>query len=201
MVEFTIKMAAMSRGICAFLAVVLLLVCLYEPLTVLAHSINEQLYFEILYPQDINYLFKIRPAKDFGAPFDFHYDHIHLVPTDPAQSCSSLNNGQSLQGAIAMVERGGCSFMSKALMVEQYGAVAVVIYDSNQQDNEHWVDMIQDETERDTSIAAAFLLGKDGSMIKKSLQAHHLPAATISIPVNITSVPLNGFKQPPWSFW
>ena len=63
----------------------------------------------------------------------------------------------------------GCSFVSKAKVVERYGARAVVIADStirslsepDEQDG-GFVDMVTDGTGRDTSIPAVFLSGKDG---------------------------------------
>ena len=57
-----------------------------------------------------------------------------------------------------------CSFVSKSLNAELYGAVAVVITDSNPNENLNWVDMIGDGTNRENKIGipAFFMLGKDG---------------------------------------
>ena len=63
---------------------------------------------------------------------------------------------------IMMFDFRSCSFVSKALMAEESGAIATVIYDFDQDNDGHMIDMIQDETQRQTHIPAYFLLGKDG---------------------------------------
>lgn len=32
-------------------------------------SIGSDVFFEIIYPPELKYTYKLRPAKDFGAPF------------------------------------------------------------------------------------------------------------------------------------
>lgn len=32
-------------------------------------SIGSDVFFEIIYPPELEYTYKLRPAKDFGAPF------------------------------------------------------------------------------------------------------------------------------------
>nr|KAF6448444.1 protease associated domain containing 1 [Rousettus aegyptiacus] len=64
-----------------------------------------------------------------------------------------------------------------------------------------YVEMIQDSTQRTADIPALFLLGRDGYMIRRSLEQHGLPWAIISIPVNVTSIPTFELLQPPWTFW
>ncbi|XP_077992259.1 protease-associated domain-containing protein 1-like [Glandiceps talaboti] len=180
-----------------------LVICgLIVPLTwVTGYAVNENLYFEVLSPPDINYIFKIRPARTFGEIFRHSFYRINLVPTNPEQSCSELNNGEELRGSIALIERGGCSFVSKTLMAEKYGALAVMIHDHNSKNDWQYIDMIQDETDRETSIPAVFLLGKDGFLIKQSIQASAMPGAIITIPVNVTGVPMHSLRLPPWSLW
>ncbi|NXW69117.1 PADC1 protein, partial [Hirundo rustica] len=68
--------------------------------------IHEYLYFQVLSPGDIRYIFTATPAKDFGGVFNTRYDQIHLVPADPPEACGELNNGVFIQDQIALVERG-----------------------------------------------------------------------------------------------
>ncbi len=62
--------------------------------------------------------------------------------------------------------------------------------------------MIGDNTTRNCSIPAAFMLGKDGYMIRRALDAHQTNRAIVNIPVNVS---LNGIplkkRQPPWLVW
>ena len=58
----------------------------------------------------------------------------------------------------------GCSFLSKSINAELHGSIAVVISDSDPDENRSFVDMIADGTEREeeVGIPAFFMLGKDG---------------------------------------
>uniref|UniRef100_UPI00358F31B9 protease-associated domain-containing protein 1 isoform X2 n=1 Tax=Myxine glutinosa TaxID=7769 RepID=UPI00358F31B9 len=178
----------------------LLLLCflgLTGILTLHGHTVGEDLFFHVLSPPEVHYLFQTCPLQE-----------VPLLPTEPPQACDSLTNGRLLAGSVALVERGGCSFVSKAKVVEHYGALAVVIADStirslsepDEQDS-GFVDMVTDGTGRDTSIPAVFLSGKDGHMIRQALSRHTEPWAIISIPVNVTILPAYQLLQPPWNFW
>nr|XP_020663279.1 protease-associated domain-containing protein 1 [Pogona vitticeps] len=163
--------------------------------------IQEYLYFQVLSPRDIQYIFTATPAKDFGGVFNTRYEQIYLVPADPPEACGALNNGVFIDGQIALVERGGCSFLSKTRIIQEHGGRAVIIADNAYDNDSSYVEMIQDSTRRTADIPALFLLGRDGYMIRRSLEQHGLPWAVISIPVNVTSIPTYELMQPPWTFW
>ncbi|KAM6441572.1 protease-associated domain-containing protein 1 [Liasis olivaceus] len=163
--------------------------------------IQEYLYFHVLSPGDIRYIFTATPAKDFGGVFNMRYEQIYLVPSDPPDACGVLNNGAFIEGQIALVERGGCSFLSKTRTVQEHGGQAVIIADNSYDNDSAYVEMIQDDTQRTADIPALFLLGRDGHMIRRSLEQHGLPWAVISIPVNVTSIPSYELLQPPWMVW
>lgn len=93
----------------------------------------------------------------------------------------------------------GCSFLSKTLVAQNHGAVAVLITDSDSENNGKWIDMIHDFTERGADIPALFLLGSDGHHIKQALSERGMKAAMISIPVNVTVHPDLLLSQPPWT--
>ncbi|KAM5319784.1 protease-associated domain-containing protein 1 [Phyllostomus hastatus] len=176
---------------------------LWLPACVAAHGlrIHDYLYFQVLSPGDIRYIFTATPAKDFGGIFHTRYEQIHLVPAEPAEACGELSNGFFIQDQIALVERGGCSFLSKTRVVQEHGGRAVIISDNAVDNDSFYVEMIQDSTQRTADIPALFLLGRDGYMIRRSLEQHGLPWAIISIPVNVTSIPTFELLQPPWTFW
>ena len=56
----------------------------------------------------------------------------------------------------------GCSFLSKTIRVEGVGAIAAIITDHDHENNQVMVDMINDGTDRTTTLPAFFMLGKDG---------------------------------------
>ncbi len=57
-----------------------------------------------------------------------------LVITDPQRACGSIANSTALNGKIAYVERGTCTFVEKVKNCQDAGALAVVIYDSTGND-------------------------------------------------------------------
>ncbi len=54
-----------------------------------------------------------------------------LVLAEPIIGCAGITNSSSLHGKIAVVERGGCSFDTKAKAVQDHGALAIVICNHN----------------------------------------------------------------------
>ncbi|XP_068560004.1 protease-associated domain-containing protein 1-like [Cebidichthys violaceus] len=164
-------------------------------------GINELLYFRVISPEEIGYIFSAAPAKDFGGDFTSSYDEIFLVPADPADGCSELEDRELVQGQVVLVERGGCSFVQKARHVEEAGGKAVLIADDAADNDSQYLDMIADGSAAKPSIPALFLLGRDGMMIRRSLQRQALPWAVISIPVNVSSLASFPLKQPPWTLW
>lgn len=52
--------------------------------------------------------------------------------------------------------------MSKTLRAEEVGAVAVIISDYKPSNDDLFIEMLDDETLRQTNIPAAFLVGKNG---------------------------------------
>ncbi|XP_034262973.2 protease-associated domain-containing protein 1 [Pantherophis guttatus] len=163
--------------------------------------IQEYLYFHVLSPGDIRYIFMATPAKDFGGVFNMRFEQIYLVPSDPPDACSTLNNGVFIEGQIALVEHGGCSFLSKTRTIQEHGGRVVIIADNSYDKDTTYAEMVQESTHRKADIPALFLLGRDGYMIRRSLEQHGLPWAVISIPVNASSVPTSEFLQPRGVFW
>ncbi|XP_041643734.1 protease-associated domain-containing protein 1-like [Cheilinus undulatus] len=164
-------------------------------------GVNELLYFRIISPEEIGYIFSAAPAKDFGGAFTSSYDKIFLVPSDPADGCSDLEDKDIIQGQVILVERGGCSFVQKARNVEEAGGKAVLIADNAVDNDSNYLDMVTDGSTTKPSIPALFLLGRDGMMIRRTLQRRALPWAVISIPVNVSSLASFPLKQPPWTLW
>nr|XP_035128189.1 protease-associated domain-containing protein 1 isoform X1 [Callithrix jacchus] len=212
--ERTLEMVPGAAGWCCLV--------LWLPACVVAHGfrIHDYLYFQVLSPGDIRYIFTATPAKDFGGIFHTRYEQIHLVPAEPPEACGELSNGFFIQDQIALGDdRGqlgartclsfglittssrGCSFLSKTRVVQEHGGRAVIISDNAVDNDSFYVEMIQDSTQRTADIPALFLLGRDGYMIRRSLEQHGLPWAIISIPVNVTSIPTFELLQPPWTFW
>merc|ERR1712172_194008 len=147
-------------------------------------------FFEILRPEDLSYTYKLNPAA-FSVPWNMTTSIATLVLADPPCGCGALKNYEDIEGNIAPIERGDCSFTSKAIKAQEAGAAAAIITDNNDANDELYVSMIDDTTERSVDIPTAYLLGKNGYVIAHTLRRHKLNHATIRIPINITSIALS----------
>ncbi|PVD23661.1 hypothetical protein C0Q70_16934 [Pomacea canaliculata] len=156
-------------------------------------------YFEIIFPESLSYTYKLRRAKDFGNDFDREYKKIRMVIAEPIEACSPIIN--NVERAVAFILRGGCSFLTKSRQVEKAGAVAVIVADNDEENDEYMIDMVDDSTGRSVEIPSLFLMGKDGMMIRRNLMLEGLDEAIINIPVNLTGIPIGAAKQPPWTLW
>lgn len=86
-------------------------------------------------------------------------------------------------------------------MAEKAGARAVIITDINNAHEEYFIEMIDDDGEEEANIPAAFLMGKNGLMITKTLERLQRQYAIINLPVNLTFTPIHKMNHPPWLGW
>lgn len=157
----------------------------------------EDIYFQISEPESLRYTFKARSSR-IGVPFAETIANIALVLAEPRDSCTSIINKLEIKNNIALVERGGCSFLEKCIEIERSGGIAVIVYDYDKHNDENYIEMVDDNTPRNCSIPAVSLLGKDGHMIVQSLLALRLSRAIITIPVNTA---IDKESNPPWLIW
>jgi len=54
-----------------------------------------------------------------------------LVLIEPVDGCLDIQNGEELKDAIVLVKRGSCKYIDKALNVEKFGGVGMVVGNSN----------------------------------------------------------------------
>lgn len=183
-------------------SLIALLVCLTD--SQIAPNVNNKqfisrgdVYFLISEPESLRYTFKARSSR-IGVPFTKTMSNIALVLAEPRDSCTSIINKLEIKNNIALVERGGCSFLEKCIEIERSGGIGLIVYDYDKHNDENYIEMIDDNTSRNCSIPAVSLLGKDGHMIVQSLLALKLSRAVITIPVNVTK---DEVSNPPWLMW
>ncbi|CAH2047081.1 unnamed protein product, partial [Iphiclides podalirius] len=154
-----------------------------------ADVIAGDVFFEIIDPPELRYSYRIRPAKDFGATFNnsIHFEKARLVPTVPIHSCADIVNVEEVFGHIALSERGECSFVYKTAKAQQAGALAIIITESvdkwDDSGIDHLIEMVDDKMDVDVNIPAAFLLGRSGGTILRTLRRLHRNYAIINLPV------------------
>lgn len=97
-------------------------------------SVNAQLLFQTVRVisgpanlQAVNAFFGNGPRP--AAPITAPARNVTELQND-GKACSSLGTG-TLGGAIAVIQRGDCSFLTKVLNAQRAGAVAVIVYQSN----------------------------------------------------------------------
>jgi len=171
--------------------------------TDVAEVIGHDWFFKILDPPELAYTYKIRPAMDFGGTFNTSFYGIPLVLANPPCGCSAPLNTEEVEGAVLLVERGDCSFLSKAFKAQSAGASAVIISDNNFDNDFYFIDMVDDSTNRENHIhiPTSFLMGKNGYLIRETLVSLGRTQAIINIPVNISHLQLHQLNQPPWLVW
>ncbi|XP_059146589.1 PRADC1-like protein [Physella acuta] len=160
---------------------------------------EESLYFEITWPASLMYTYKLKQARDFGTRFDKIYQKVEMVLADPEDACQDLYN--DVPGSVVLILRGGCSFLTKTKVAERAGALAAIIADNDESNDSIMIDMVSDSTDRVVNIPSFFLVGKDGSMIRRQLYAIRSDHAIINIPVNLTGKSIVEAKRPPWTIW
>lgn len=158
-------------------------------------------FFELIEPPEVAYIYKILPARDFGSLLNYTLHAVELVITSPRNSCNHISNSYYLKGNVAFVERGVCSFLSKAVNAEHAGAIAVIIADDNASNDDTLVDMVTDGSSRTSNIPAFFMRGKDGFMIERALRERNVESALINIPLNVTAASVLLLRLAPWSLW
>ncbi|CAG2103390.1 unnamed protein product [Medioppia subpectinata] len=161
---------------------------------------EEDIHFEIVEPESLRYTYRARMAQNFGTSFEKRYSNINLVIVEPNDSCTTIVNRLELINNIGLIERGGCAFLAKCIAAEKNGMIGVIIYDNNNDNDDQYIEMVTDNPSPNCSIPAAFLLGKDGHMIRRALDAHRLNRAVVNIPINVSHMSVK-VRQPPWVVW
>ena len=156
-------------------------------------------FFQVLSPAKLAYTYEVRLARDFGRDFAVLHEGVELVRAEPEDACESLSNSGAAVGAVVLAERGGCSFLSKTRMVEETGALATIVTDSAKGDD-GMVEMIGDESGRSAGIPALYLPGNHGQIFQSHFK-YSQDRVFLNIPLNLSLVPLDKVKKPPWELW
>ncbi|XP_065193452.1 protease-associated domain-containing protein 1-like [Sycon ciliatum] len=167
----------------------------------------DPVFFKVVRPSKLAYIYKALPARDFGSTFGHYPRPTYLVPGEPRKMCTPsefVEAHHNMDGATVLVERGDCSFLTKALVAQEMGAAAILIYDLDADNFSQFVDMVDDKTGRgdDVTIPVAFIVGTDGYHFSNAfVEDALLEQIDIVMPLNITSEPNFMGKWPPWALY
>ena len=89
---------------------------------------------------------------------------------EPADACAPLTN-INITGAIALVDRGTCSFVEKALAAQHAGAVGIIV--ANNRAGEPFFAMGFDHQYDAVAIVAVMVTRADGNELQQSVASSH----------------------------
>jgi len=69
-------------------------------------------------------------TASFGSQLSSPGVTANVAQTVPVDGCTAITNGATINGRIALIDRGNCNFVVKAKLAQDAGAVAVVIADN-----------------------------------------------------------------------
>ncbi|CAH8527614.1 unnamed protein product [Schistosoma curassoni] len=141
----------------------LLLLELVFILISISNGENDYLHLRVINPSTLPFTYRLSPGQ-IGPHFNTTFTSTSLVLTEPPHACELVSNAHEVNRNIALIIRGGCSFVTKAINAHVAGAVAVIVYDFNRKAI-HTFSMIQDDTSRRVQIPCAFMNGKDGLVL------------------------------------
>jgi hypothetical protein len=102
----------------------------YDPSTYVAYWLPQPYFFNSSHPCSSFAVTAAaaRSALAAGAPSSALLPiTAPLVLADPPRACTRLHNSHMLRGSIAVVSRGGCSFVEKAMAANRAGALGLVM--------------------------------------------------------------------------
>jgi hypothetical protein len=102
----------------------------YNPSTYVAHWLPQPYFFNSSHPCSSFALTAAaaRSALAAGTPASALLPiTAPLVLVDPPRACNRLHNSHMMRGSIAVVKRGGCSFVEKAMAAYRAGALGLVM--------------------------------------------------------------------------
>ncbi len=87
-------------------------------------NVGDEVTFEVESPSSIAGLYYVAPASFGPSTGNFSGE---LVEAIPANACSPITNTAAINGKIAVIDRGGCTFVNKVLAAQNAGAIAAII--------------------------------------------------------------------------
>ncbi|MEM6801074.1 MAG: T9SS-dependent M36 family metallopeptidase [Bacteroidota bacterium] len=140
--------------------------------------------FEVNSPAGIAGTYDMRPGGFGNDNFDITAD---LVVADdgsvnPSEACNALINGGTLNGKIALIDRGSCEFGAKCLNAQNAGAVGVIVVNNDATNPNGLVTMAPGLSGGSVNIPVAMVSLNSGNTIKGEING----GATVNIRMQAT---------------
>jgi uncharacterized repeat protein (TIGR01451 family) len=116
-------------------------------------------------------------SRRTGVTTDLEVVNVAPPATEASNGCGELEGFTA--GNIALVRRGGCSFVTKALNAQDAGASGVVIVNSNPTENIHSFSMGAGGAAEDVTVPVILVSYDDGEALIIELEAESQVTATL----------------------
>ena len=149
--------------------IILILSCFFS-ITIKAQRLSHKLDIRITQPSYLS------GSYEYGSPVDFGPTAIPVTSGDlvwaydvngDSTACNTITT--DLTDKIALIRRGGCSFVDKIYGAQQRGAIAVVII--NNTDDDLNMDMTSSTNGHLVNIPAVFVSGNTGKKLASTLDS------------------------------
>ncbi|MBT8261020.1 MAG: hypothetical protein KJN82_06880, partial [Bacteroidia bacterium] len=118
------------------------------------------------------------PTSNFGTPINAVITADIVLADDetgsPTEACNALTNGVEINGKIALVRRGNCTFVNKVKNAQNAGAIAVIVMNNNPGEP-----IAMGGTDPTITIPAVMITQEDGDLIESTLQS-----GTVNVSLN-----------------
>ncbi|CAD5218211.1 unnamed protein product [Bursaphelenchus okinawaensis] len=178
----------------------LLFLVLFNYCYVVNGFVTGSLFFQVDYPENLQYVYEFLPSYQIGARFPHVPVEMYMVLAKPIEACEPLTNEIDVEDSIVLIERGSCSFAEKAVNAERAGARAVLITDAANSTS-GFIEMIRDEGGLAAGIPAGYLPGNNGKRMRDYLN-YEGDYIKLRIPFNFTTKGMrDALNKPPWDLW
>ncbi|PNW30155.1 PA domain-containing protein [Formosa algae] len=106
--------------------------------------------------------------------------------TSPEEGCSDLTNAAAINGKIALIYRGDCTFIEKVVYAQNAGAVAVIVI-NNEPGNP--ITMGGDDLTGEVLIPSVMISQDNGAILAAELEA----GETVNVTITASSSDFSGF--------
>jgi hypothetical protein len=137
--------------------------------------------FTVLSPDAPAHEYQIGLAS-FGSDVSLHFVSGRIVPSvdegpTTTDGCSPFTNAAAIAGTVALVDRGNCTFVTKALNAQAAGAIGLVIVDNSRAS---CAPIAPGGANSTITIPVVGILAADGDLLKVQIAANTSVAVTLA---------------------
>jgi hypothetical protein len=115
---------------------------------------------------------------------------------ETTDGCTALTNAGEIAGRIALVDRGGCTFVTKARNAQAAGAIGVIVRDDGPNESTTCLPPPMGGEAEDVTIPVISISKRDGNSIRTQLDAKVTVSATLRVdPIQLAGASKEGYVR------